>query len=70
MFLNHSSLATRVLRDSLLNIPAKTAAIIGAKSKKKEAEVYRILREQINQGLLECIEALKKIGVGDEQENV
>ena len=51
--------SVRVMRDVFLNIPARTASLVAAKSKKKEKEIYQILRKEMRRGLEDCIEQLK-----------
>jgi hypothetical protein len=52
----------RQLRDDLRNIPARTAALLAAKSKKKENEIFQILMREIDKGLLKASKNLAKIG--------
>lgn len=59
---NLSFKAGRVLRDHVMNIPARCAAVVAAKSKKKEKEIYQILRKEMIEGLNECIKALSLLG--------
>jgi len=53
--------ASRILRDNLLNIPIRFAKVIAAKSKKKEKEIYQLLRREINKALDECHTNLAKL---------
>jgi phage terminase Nu1 subunit (DNA packaging protein) len=62
--------AGRVLRDCLLNLPGKLSAVVAAKSKKAEKQIFQILRTEINKGLNEAIESLKKIGGDDESADI
>jgi hypothetical protein len=59
---NKSFKAGRVLRDHFMNIPARCAAVVAAKSKKKEKEIYQLLRKEMISGLDECIKALAILG--------
>jgi hypothetical protein len=52
----------RQLRDDILNIPARFAAVIAAKSKKKEKEVYQLLRKEANIILRDIQKNIAKIG--------
>jgi hypothetical protein len=45
-----------------MNIPARCAAVVAAKSKKKEKEIYQLLRKEMISGLDECIKALAILG--------
>jgi hypothetical protein len=56
----------RIFRDNCLNLPGRLSAIIAAKSKKKEAEIYQLLRKEINKALREIQEDLRKIGKANE----
>jgi len=58
---NESFKAARVLRDHLMNIPARCAAVVAAKSKKKEKEIYQLLRAEMISGLNECIKYLAEL---------
>jgi hypothetical protein len=46
--------AGRVLRDNLLNIPIRAAAAIRPGTKKKEKQIYQLLRREIIKVLKEC----------------
>ena len=48
----------RILRDHILNIPARQAAVCAAKSKKKEREILKLLTTEAERGLNECAKAL------------
>lgn len=51
----------RGLREDLLNIPARMAALCAAKSKKKEREIYQMLFREQERGLTECLKKLGKV---------
>jgi len=59
---NETFKAGRVLRDHMMNIPARCAAVVAAKSKKKEKEIYQLLRAEMISGLNECIKYLAELG--------
>ena len=54
----------RILRDSIMNMPGRCAAMVAAKSKKKEKEIYQILMFEVRRSLEDCIKDLKIIGGG------
>jgi hypothetical protein len=54
----------RILRDSLMNMPGRCAAMVAAKSKKKEKEIYQILMFEVRRSIEDCIKDLKIIGGG------
>ncbi len=50
----------RQLRESLLNAPARTSALVAAKSKKAQDDIYQILMRQAELTLKDITEKLKK----------
>jgi hypothetical protein len=58
--------AARIFRDNLLNLPGKLSALVAAKSKKAEKQIYQLLRSEINKALREIQDDLRKIGKADE----
>lgn len=55
--------ASRLMRDSLLNIPARVSALVAAES--EQSQCYRIIHKEIKQALDEYIRQLKTIGKGN-----
>lgn len=51
------------LRESLLNAPSRTSAIVAAKSKKAQEEIYQILLKQAEITLKDISDKLKKVAL-------
>jgi hypothetical protein len=54
--------ASRLMRDSFLNVPARISALVAAES--EQSQCYRIINDEIKQALDEFIRQLKTIGKG------
>jgi hypothetical protein len=52
---------SRICRDTLMNIPARTSALVAAHSKKKKGKVFEIIHREVKESIDEFIKQITKI---------